>query len=158
MADLTLLVLAAGIGRRYQGLKQIEPVGPSGEAILDYAVYDALRSGFSRVVFVIRREIESAFRRATGGFWEERVPVSYVFQELEGGLPAARFLEQLGGTPAGAREALELAASVEAQALDLYARLARKADAPESAALFATLSQEEKAHLRAVSNLFKKLD
>ncbi len=88
MADLTLLVLAAGIGRRYQGLKQIEPVGPSGEAILDYAVYDALRSGFSRVVFVIRREIESAFRRATGGFWEERVPVSYVFQELEGGLPA----------------------------------------------------------------------
>jgi hypothetical protein len=80
-------VLAAGIGRRYQGLKQVEPVGPSGESMLDYAVYDALRSGFSRVAFVIRRDIEDTFRRATGGFWESRVPVSYVFQELDGALP-----------------------------------------------------------------------
>jgi hypothetical protein len=88
MPDLTLLVLAAGIGRRYQGLKQVEPVGPSGESMLDYAVYDALRSGFSRVVFVIRRDIEDVFRRSIGGFWESRVPVSYVYQELDGALPA----------------------------------------------------------------------
>ncbi len=87
MPELSLLVLAAGIGRRYRGLKQVEPVGPSGEAILDYAVYDALRAGFNSVVFVIRREIEDAFRRTIGGYWEKRVPVSYVYQELESGLP-----------------------------------------------------------------------
>ena len=83
MPDLTLLVLAAGIGRRFQGLKQVEAVGPSGEAMLDYAVHDALLSGFSRVVFVIRREIESAFRASIGDLWEPRVPVSYVYQELD---------------------------------------------------------------------------
>jgi hypothetical protein len=88
MPDLTLLVLAAGIGRRYQGLKQVEPVGPAGEAMLDYAVYDALRSGFSRLVFVIRRQIEPVFRESIGGFWEPRAPVSYVYQELDGALPA----------------------------------------------------------------------
>jgi hypothetical protein len=88
MPDLTLLVLAAGIGRRYQGLKQVEPVGPSGESMLDYAVYDALRSGFSRVVFVVRRDIETVFRRSVGDFWESRAPVSYVYQELDGALPA----------------------------------------------------------------------
>lgn len=87
MAEITLLVLAAGIGRRYQGLKQVEQVGPSGEAILDYAVYDALRSGFSRVVFVIRREIEDVFRRSIGDFWERRVPVGYIYQELGDSLP-----------------------------------------------------------------------
>jgi hypothetical protein len=87
MPDLSLLVLAAGIGRRYRGLKQVEAVGPSGEAILDYAVYDALRAGFSRVAFVIRREIEEPFRRTIGRYWEKRVAVSYVYQELESGLP-----------------------------------------------------------------------
>jgi hypothetical protein len=87
MPELSLLVLAAGIGRRYRGLKQIEAIGPSGEAILDYAVYDALRAGFNRLVFVIRREIEEPFRRTIGGYWEKRVPVAYVYQELESGLP-----------------------------------------------------------------------
>jgi hypothetical protein len=84
MAEITLLVLAAGIGRRYRGLKQIERVGPSGEAIVDYSVYDAVRSGFERIVFVIRREIEDVFRRSIGEFWESRVPVSYVHQEVPG--------------------------------------------------------------------------
>ncbi len=88
MPDLTLLILAAGVGRRFQGLKQVEAVGPSGEAMLDYAVHDALLSGFSRVVFVIRREIEPAFRASIGNLWEPRVPVSYVYQELDDALPA----------------------------------------------------------------------
>ncbi|NLO50227.1 MAG: nucleotidyltransferase, partial [Bacteroidales bacterium] len=58
----TLLVLAAGMGSRYGGLKQIDKIGPSGEAILDYSVFDAIRAGFGKVVFVIRRELEEDFR------------------------------------------------------------------------------------------------
>jgi CTP:molybdopterin cytidylyltransferase MocA len=61
-----LLVMAAGMGTRYGGLKQIEPVGPSGETLLDYSVFDALRAGFSRIVFVIRRDIEDPFRQVVG--------------------------------------------------------------------------------------------
>lgn len=79
----TLLVLAAGMGSRYGGLKQIDPVGPSGETLLDYSVFDALRSGFGRVVFVIRRSIEADFREAVGKRFETRVDVGYAFQELE---------------------------------------------------------------------------
>ncbi len=78
-----LLVLAAGIGNRYGGLKQIDPVGPGGETIMDYAVYDALRAGFGRLVFVIRRDLEAAFRQTIGARFEPRVPVDYVFQELD---------------------------------------------------------------------------
>lgn len=121
----------------------------------------ATRDVFERLAGFEQRHlhhVHTLYRQATGDETALAQLLDGASPALEGGLPAARFLEQLGGTPAGAREALELAASVEAQALDLYARLARKADAPESAALFATLSQEEKAHLRAVSNLFKKLD
>ena len=77
--------------------------------------------------------------------------------ELEGGLPAAAFLEQLGGEPASAREALELAASVEAQAFDLYSRMAERSEAAETKTLYATLIQEEKAHLRAVAALLSRL-
>ena len=58
---LTLLVLAAGMGSRYGGLKQLDQVGPSGETVMDYSVFDAMRAGFDRVVFVIRRDIEQAF-------------------------------------------------------------------------------------------------
>jgi CTP:molybdopterin cytidylyltransferase MocA len=63
MTKPTLLVLAAGMGSRYGGLKQIEPVGPTGETILDYSIYDALRAGFGKVVFVIRRDIQAAFQK-----------------------------------------------------------------------------------------------
>jgi NDP-sugar pyrophosphorylase family protein len=80
---LTLLVLAAGKGSRFGGLKQIEPVGPSGETLLDYAVYDAARAGFDRVVFVIRREFEEAFRSAVTGKYSGRVEVGFVFQAIE---------------------------------------------------------------------------
>jgi NDP-sugar pyrophosphorylase family protein len=78
----TLLVLAAGIGSRYGGLKQMDPVGPSGEFIIDYSIYDALRAGFGRVVFVIRDEIEAAVRATIGARVERHVPVTYVRQSL----------------------------------------------------------------------------
>jgi NDP-sugar pyrophosphorylase family protein len=83
-----LLVLAAGLGSRYGGLKQIEPVGPSGETLLDYAVFDALRAGFGRVVFVIRRDFEDVFRAKVGGRYAGRAEVGYAFQELDA-LPAS---------------------------------------------------------------------
>src|SRR4051812_5798941 len=79
----TLLVLAAGMGSRYGGLKQVDPVGPSGETILDYAVFDAIREGFGRVVFVIRKEFEDAFRTQVAAKYADRVKVDYVFQALD---------------------------------------------------------------------------
>jgi NDP-sugar pyrophosphorylase family protein len=80
----SLLVLAAGMGNRYGGLKQIDPIGPAGETFIDYSIFDALRAGFGKVVFVIRRDIEAAFRDAVGRRFEPRVEVRYVFQELDG--------------------------------------------------------------------------
>jgi UTP-glucose-1-phosphate uridylyltransferase len=79
----TLVVLAAGIGSRYGGLKQMEPVGPHGEFIIDYSVYDALRAGFGGVVFVIREEIEEAFRQKIGRYVERWCETTYVFQRLD---------------------------------------------------------------------------
>jgi UTP-glucose-1-phosphate uridylyltransferase len=79
----TLVVLAAGMGSRYGGLKQIDPVGPSGETVLDYAVFDAVRAGFSRVVFVIRRDFEVLFREKIGARYAGRVAVDYVYQSLD---------------------------------------------------------------------------
>lgn len=83
-----LLILAAGMGSRYGGLKQIDAVGPSGETILDYSIYDALTAGFGKVVFVIRRDIETAFRESVGSRYESLTKVEYVFQELDA-LPEA---------------------------------------------------------------------
>jgi NDP-sugar pyrophosphorylase family protein len=77
----TLLVLAAGRGSRYGGLKQIDPIGPSGETLLDYAVFDAIRAGFGRAVFVIRREFEEAFKTAVTSKYAGRISVGFVFQE-----------------------------------------------------------------------------
>ncbi len=79
----SLLVLAAGMGSRYGGLKQLDRFGPSGETIMDYSVYDAMAAGFAKVVFVIRRDFEPEFRAAVGGRYERRVAVEYVFQQLE---------------------------------------------------------------------------
>ena len=81
--SLTLLVLAAGMGSRYGGLKQIDPVGPGGETLLDYSVYDAIRAGFGRVVFIVRGDMEADFRSAVGGRIERQVPVEYCRQELD---------------------------------------------------------------------------
>ena len=78
----TLLVLAAGIGSRYGGLKQVEPVGPGGAAIIDYSIYDAVRAGFGKVAFVIRRDIEIEFKSTFGQKFESKIPVEYAYQEL----------------------------------------------------------------------------
>ncbi len=74
--------MAAGIGSRYGGLKQIDPIGPHGEIIIDYSLYDALRAGFEHVVFVIRPELEEAFREKVGQSIEPRVRTDYVFQDI----------------------------------------------------------------------------
>ena len=78
----TLLILAAGIGSRYGGLKQVDGVGPNGEAIIEYSIYDAIRAGFGKVVFVIREEIEAAFKEKFGGKFDDLIATEYVFQEL----------------------------------------------------------------------------
>jgi NDP-sugar pyrophosphorylase family protein len=83
MPDTTLIVMAAGIGSRYGGLKQTDPVGPAGEKIVDYSIYDARRAGFGRVVFVIRREMENEFRERIGRRIEDRIETAYAYQELE---------------------------------------------------------------------------
>ncbi len=79
----TLVIMAAGMGSRYGGLKQIDPVGPSGEIVLDYSIYDAIRAGFGKVVFIIRPDIEEVFKEVVGSKLEGRVEVEYVFQTLE---------------------------------------------------------------------------
>jgi len=77
------VILAAGIGRRFGGLKQLEPVGPNGEAIMDYTVFDASRAGFGRVALVIRRETEAAIRAHVENGFGRSLAVDYVFQELD---------------------------------------------------------------------------
>ena len=79
----TLVVLAAGMGSRYGGLKQIDPMGPSGETILDYSVYDAVRAGFGRVVFIIRPDFEDAFRDGVAAKFSHLVDVDFAFQTLD---------------------------------------------------------------------------
>jgi UTP-glucose-1-phosphate uridylyltransferase len=78
-----LMVLAAGMGSRYGGLKQLDPVGPSGETIMDYSVFDAIRAGFDKVVFVIRRDLEAQFREQIGSRYAGKIKVDYAFQELD---------------------------------------------------------------------------
>jgi hypothetical protein len=108
-APPTLLIMAAGMGSRYGGLKQIEPVGPSGEAIIDYSIYDALRAGFGKLVFILRKEIERLFRETVGARFEQRIPVEYVFQELDK-IPAS-FAVPAGRTkPWGTTHAILMAA------------------------------------------------
>ncbi len=78
-----MVVLAAGIGSRYGGLKQIEPVGPASEAVLDYAVFDAKRAGFGKFIFVIRSEIEQTFRDSFGRRFARHINLGYAFQQLD---------------------------------------------------------------------------
>ncbi len=81
--DLTLVVMAAGMGSRFGGLKQVAAVGPNGEAILDFSVMDAKKAGFTKVVFVIKHSIEKEFKEAVGARVEKILPVEYVYQELD---------------------------------------------------------------------------
>lgn len=81
--NATLVIMAAGMGSRFGGLKQIEPLGPGGEIILDYSVFDAARAGFSKVIFLIKKEIEETFRKITDGRYDDKIEVAYAFQELD---------------------------------------------------------------------------
>ena len=85
--DKTLVVMAAGMGSRFGGLKQVAAVGPNGEAILDFSVMDAKKAGFTKVVFVIKHSIEEEFKAAVGARVEKILPVEYVFQEQDALLP-----------------------------------------------------------------------
>jgi hypothetical protein len=106
----TLVILAAGMGRRYGGLKQLESVGPAGETIMDYSIYDAVRAGFGKVVFVIRPDMADTFHSTIGQRYEQRVPVAYAHQRLEA-LPAG-FVVPPGRTkPWGTGQAVLSAAS-----------------------------------------------
>lgn len=87
-SQLSLVVLAAGVGSRFGGIKQLSSVGPAEETIVDYSIYDAQLTGFNRVIFIIRPEIEADFRRLVGAFWEKIIEISYAFQELHSALPA----------------------------------------------------------------------
>src|SRR5512142_3242675 len=78
-----LLVMAAGVGSRFGGLKQLEPVGPGGEKLIDYSIHDALRAGVERVVFVVRRDMERDFHAAIGARFAGRAEVVYAHQELD---------------------------------------------------------------------------
>ena len=78
----TLFVLAAGMGSRYGGLKQLDGLGPHGETIMDYSIYDAIKSGFGKVVFVIRKDFEADFREKILSKYEGHIPVELVFQGL----------------------------------------------------------------------------
>ena len=79
---LTLVVLAAGMGSRYGGLKQLDGVGPNGETIMDYSVYDAWKAGFEKVVFVIRENIADAFKEKITSKFEGKIDIAFAFQEM----------------------------------------------------------------------------
>ncbi len=84
MKKTSLVIMAAGIGSRFGGgIKQLEPVGPSGEIIMDYSIYDALKAGFDKVVFIIRKDLEQDFKEIIGKRIEKIVPVEYAYQELD---------------------------------------------------------------------------
>ncbi|NLJ96798.1 MAG: nucleotidyltransferase [Clostridiales bacterium] len=96
MSVTTLVIMAAGMGSRYGGIKQLEPVGPSGEIIMDYSIYDAISAGFNKVVFIIRKDLEKDFKEVIGDRIKQHVQVEYVFQEIDA-LPSG-FKNQVGRT------------------------------------------------------------
>ena len=132
------------MGSRYGGLKQVDPVGPSGEAILDYSVFDAHRAGFGKVVFIIRKDIEEVFRRQVGAKYEGLLPVDYAFQDIHD-LPAPYAVPAGRTKPWGTAHAIRAArhavhepfAAINADDFygrDAFARLAaflERADAQE---------------------------
>ena len=84
MKDVTLVVMAAGIGSRFGGgIKQLEPVGPHGEIIMDYSIHDAMEAGFNKVVFVIRKDLEKDFDEIIGQRIKKKIKVEYAFQERD---------------------------------------------------------------------------
>jgi choline kinase len=109
MQELTLVLLAAGMGSRYGGLKQLDPFGPHGETLMDYSVYDAKRCGFTRVVFVIRKDFEAEFREQVAAKYAGQMQVELAFQSLED-LPAGKTVPAGRTKPWGTTHALLAAA------------------------------------------------
>lgn len=103
--EKTLVVMAAGMGSRFGGLKQIEPVGPNGEFIIDYAVYDAKRAGFEKIVFVIKKELEEIFKETIGKRVEDKIKVEYAFQEISN-VPSKEYLVEKREKPWGTIQAV----------------------------------------------------
>ena len=83
MKNITLVIMAAGMGSRYGGLKQIDPIGPGGEIILDYSVYDAVKAGFNKVIFVIKEEIEKDFKEIIGNKFDGVVDIDFAYQDIK---------------------------------------------------------------------------
>jgi dTDP-glucose pyrophosphorylase len=111
MTKPTLLVLAAGMGSRYGSLKQIDPVGPSGETIIDYSIYDAIRAGFGKVVFIIRKSFEQDFKDIFISKLQPHIPVEYVFQETDR-VPAGLSISPERTKPWGTAHAILMAKDV----------------------------------------------
>lgn len=107
----TLLILAAGMGSRFGGLKQVEPVGPNGEAIIDYSIFDAIRAGFGKVVFIIRESFAEAFKEKFDKKLAGKIEVEYVFQELDN-LPKGFNLPEGREKPWGTAHAILVAKDV----------------------------------------------
>ncbi|WP_319227296.1 sugar phosphate nucleotidyltransferase [Draconibacterium orientale] len=107
----TLLILAAGMGSRFGGLKQVEPVGPNGEAIIDYTIFDAIRAGFGKVVFVIRESFADAFKEKFEAKLSGKIDVEYVYQELDN-LPEGFTLPEGREKPWGTAHAILVAKNV----------------------------------------------
>ncbi len=107
----TLLVLAAGMGSRYGGLKQLDPVGPSGEIIIDYSIFDAIRAGFGKVVFLIRKDIEEAFKGSIGNRYEGQIDIDYAYQEIDA-IPPGFVIPEERGKPWGTGHAILMAKNV----------------------------------------------
>ncbi len=83
MSDITLLIMAAGMGSRYGGLKQLDPVGPNNETIIDYSIYDAIQAGFNKAVFIIREEFKSEFENSITNKYRDKINVKFAFQKLD---------------------------------------------------------------------------
>jgi len=108
----TLLILAAGMGSRYGGLKQIDPVGVSGEAIIEYSIYDAIKAGFGKVVFVIRRDFEELFKEKIGTQFEGKITVEYAFQDFDAFIPSDLTIPDERTKPWGTGHAVMVAKDV----------------------------------------------
>ena len=129
MNSVTLLVLAAGMGSRYGGLKQLDAVGPNGETVIDYSVFDAIRAGFKKVVFIIREDFKKEFQSSIGNKFQSQIEVEYAYQKLEV-LPPGYSLPQDREKPWGTGHAILSAKQVVNEpfavinADDFYGKLA----------------------------------
>jgi len=105
-------LLFSGMGSRYGGLKQIDPVGVSGEAIIEYSIYDAIKAGFGKVVFVIRRDFEDLFKEKIGGQFESKIQVEYAFQDFDAFIPSDLTIPEERKKPWGTGHAVLVAKDI----------------------------------------------